>query len=299
MEHQFRRGIFRPNAQRLSISLAPLVAQRSLMFRVKTDLATKANYAELTPTEELPALYSLSQSAQLVSAVLTAISAVISAAMSSASAYSQDSWKGESPFVPRGMAIAFSPSGQEVDHDKEFTVKTPSVSHPVEDSDSEAHSQPDPIPSLAIDVVHESLEVSGVGSPTWTLVEKRYTMMEQQTPKRSRSSKAFRKVMAHLSFQPSKRQLAQLRRADIVASMDFKLSEFQASPILITQINTSPSVPCITGTPSAIAPFDSLAEEEDVGVRKLRVTIHPPVASPKRKSRGRFRSSLAVPYFRR
>jgi len=95
MEHQFRRGIYRPNAQTLSISLAPLVAQRSLMFRVKTDLATKASYAELTPTEECPALYSLSESAQLVSAVLTAISAVISSAMSSASVYSQDSWKAE------------------------------------------------------------------------------------------------------------------------------------------------------------------------------------------------------------
>ena len=48
MEHLFRRGIHRPNAQRLSISLAPLVAQRSLMFRVKTDLATKATYAEVS-----------------------------------------------------------------------------------------------------------------------------------------------------------------------------------------------------------------------------------------------------------
>ena len=35
----WRRGIYRSNAQRLSISLAPLVAQRSLLFRVKTDLA--------------------------------------------------------------------------------------------------------------------------------------------------------------------------------------------------------------------------------------------------------------------
>lgn len=48
MEHQFRQGIYRPNAQRLSISLGPMVAQRSLMFRVRTDLATKTSYAEVS-----------------------------------------------------------------------------------------------------------------------------------------------------------------------------------------------------------------------------------------------------------
>jgi hypothetical protein len=35
----WHRGIYRPNAQRLSLSLAPLVAQRSLLFRIKADLA--------------------------------------------------------------------------------------------------------------------------------------------------------------------------------------------------------------------------------------------------------------------
>ncbi len=35
----WHRRIYRPNAQRLSISLAPLVAQRSLLFRIKADLA--------------------------------------------------------------------------------------------------------------------------------------------------------------------------------------------------------------------------------------------------------------------
>ncbi|KAF8908593.1 hypothetical protein CPB84DRAFT_166987 [Gymnopilus junonius] len=97
MEHQFRRGIYRPNAQRLSISLAPLVAQRSLLFRVKADLATKTNYEELTPTEESPGLFLLSgnvtpsPSARIISAALSALS--------TASVYSQDSWDGEkSPF---------------------------------------------------------------------------------------------------------------------------------------------------------------------------------------------------------
>jgi len=51
MDDPFRsRGIYRPNAQRLSISLAPLVAQRSLLFRVKADLAasSKTNYGEVS-----------------------------------------------------------------------------------------------------------------------------------------------------------------------------------------------------------------------------------------------------------
>jgi hypothetical protein len=105
MEHQFRRGIYRANAQRLSISLAPLVAQRSLLFRVKADLSTKPNYGQLTPAEDSPALFSMS-------------SALFSGAMSSAaSVYSQDSWKGKSPFVNspllnRRHAMAFSPSLQ-------------------------------------------------------------------------------------------------------------------------------------------------------------------------------------------
>ena len=42
----WRRGIYRPNAQRLSISLVPLVAQRSLLFRLKADLAEAENGAQ-------------------------------------------------------------------------------------------------------------------------------------------------------------------------------------------------------------------------------------------------------------
>ncbi|PPQ93145.1 hypothetical protein CVT25_003527 [Psilocybe cyanescens] len=138
MEHQYRRGIYRPKAQRLSISLAPLVAQRSLLFRVKADLATKTHYGELTPTEESdsastsasasqsPALFvvTASASARLISAALSALS--------TCSVYSQESWQGASPFAPapaaaparahaallldvddtRRHAIAFSPSVQ-------------------------------------------------------------------------------------------------------------------------------------------------------------------------------------------
>jgi len=141
------RGIYRPNAQRLSISLAPLVAQRSLLFRIKADLTTKAGYGQLTPTSEesprnSPALFILSattaKSAKILSAAVAAGSAaallsaaLTSAALSTASVWSQESWKGEtSPFsfelqqVPivqgrssypdlndnRRHAVAFSPS---------------------------------------------------------------------------------------------------------------------------------------------------------------------------------------------
>ncbi|KAH9477667.1 hypothetical protein JR316_0009893 [Psilocybe cubensis] len=115
MEHQYRRGIYRPKAQRLSISLAPLVAQRSLLFRVKADLATKTNYGELTPTEESdsavtsesaapsPALFvvTASASARIISAALSVLS--------TCSVYSQESWQGgPSPFAPVSAASPIS-----------------------------------------------------------------------------------------------------------------------------------------------------------------------------------------------
>jgi len=232
MEHQFRRGIYRPNAQRLSISLGPMVAQRSLKFRVETDLATNTSY--LTPTDESPALYSLPGSA-----VLTAISIVISTATSSASMYSQDSWKTASPSVsvvevgPRRMAIATSPTVQwfdiaEEDSDKGFTSKSPSilsVSTPPqdvsffmvkEDNDTVSHSKSDFVPSLTNNAVRESIRsLVDVGLPKalgkrLTMIKSQSKKMDQHSPKRSRSSKAIRKVMNRLSFLPSKRELAQL-----------------------------------------------------------------------------------------
>ncbi|KAF9525408.1 hypothetical protein CPB83DRAFT_859513 [Crepidotus variabilis] len=58
----WRRGIERPNAKRLSISLGPLVAQRSLLFRIKADLAGAGagagrkieSYEELEESEVSP-----------------------------------------------------------------------------------------------------------------------------------------------------------------------------------------------------------------------------------------------------
>jgi hypothetical protein len=43
----WRRGIYRSSAQRLSLSLAaPLMAQRSLLFRIKADLADTGKEVE-------------------------------------------------------------------------------------------------------------------------------------------------------------------------------------------------------------------------------------------------------------
>jgi len=224
------------------------------MFRVKTDLAS---YAELTPTDDSPALYSC--------ALLTAISVVISTAMSPASVYSQDSWKTPSPSVsvfevdPSRMAIATSPSVQwsdmaEEDSDKRFTLKSPSVpsvftppqnvsfSMVKEDNDTVSHSNSDVVPSLANNAVHESIRsLVDVGSPEpfgkgFTKIKSQSSKkIDQQSPKHSRSSKAFRKVMNRLSFLPSKRELAQLRNPDAVAVydnsplLDFKVPEFRRS----------------------------------------------------------------------
>jgi len=246
MEHQFRQGIYRPNAQRLSISLGPMVAQRSLMFRVRTDLATKTSYAELTPTDESPALYSLPGSA-----VLPAISAVVSTAMSSASVYSQDSWKTASPSVSvvevdlrrMTVATATSPSVQwsdiaEKDRDIGFTLKSPSVasistppqdapfSMAKEDNDTVPQFKSDVVPSLANNAVREwRRSLVDVGSlrplgKRFTKIESWSKKMDRRSPKHSRSSKAFRKVMDRLSFNPSKRELAQLRRTDATGISD-------------------------------------------------------------------------------
>jgi len=255
MEHQLRRGIYRPNAQGLSISLVPLVARRSLMFRVNTDLATKASYAELTPTEESLTLYTLSCSPQIISAVLTAIST----AMSSASVYSQDSWKTASPFVsvvdvdPRKVVVAFNPSVEwsdiaERDDDKE-SIPVPSVSISPPDgspsmiSDTKFHSKLDAMPSLANNAVRQSVRSPlDVGSPNTfgsrlSRIKSKSKKIDQQSPRRSKSSEAFRKVMARLSFQPSKRKLPHFQRADPVTISDnrqslySKRSKFRASLI--------------------------------------------------------------------
>jgi len=199
MEHQFRQGIYRSNAQRLTISLGPMVAHSSLMFRVKTDLATKTSYAELTPTDESPALYS---------------------GLSSASVYSQDSWKTASPsgsvveVDPRQMAIATSPSVHwfdiaKEDSDRGFTLKSPSVysvSTPPQDGsfsmvkeDTVSQSKSD-VPSLANNAVHESIRSPvDVGSPRplWkrlTKIKSQSKKIDQHSPRHSRSSKAFQKV---------------------------------------------------------------------------------------------------------
>jgi len=230
------------------------------MFRVKTDLATKSSYAELTPADESPALYSLLSGG----AGLTAISAVISTAMSSASMYSQESWKtaSRSVFVvkvdTRRMAIVGTPLVQwsdiaEEDSDIGFTLispSLPSVSTPPqdvsfsmvkEDNDAVSHSKSVDVPSLANNVVRESIRsLEDVGSPRplgkrLAKFKSKSKTIDQHSPKHSRSSKAFRKVMDRLSFLPSKRELAQLRRSDAVAMsdnsplLDFKVPEFRES----------------------------------------------------------------------
>lgn len=273
--------------------------------------------------QESPALYSLSENAQIASGVLTAMTAVVLTPMSSASVYSQESWKTLSPCAPvdkvdqRPIANTISPSvqwsdGAEGDSDKGFTVK-PSLlvrfaalpqldaafSEVEEHNDTENQSKPSVVSSSASDVIHES-----VGSPLdvcssnpfdkkHTKIKLTNTKIDQQNPKRSLSSKAFRKITARLSFQSSKLKLAQLRRADSVTadsnsipSQNVKLRKFRASFMrysFIGQTNASPSVSWTSGVPSSMAPFDAPLEEDGgdmTGVRQRPVTMHLPVPSP-------------------
>jgi len=208
------------------------------MFRLNTDLGRNP---ELTP-----ALHILSGTPQLVSEVLTP--------PSPASVYSQDSWRTASPSVPvvevdpSQMPIPFTPGVQcsdiaEGDNGKESTTKSISVlsvSTPPPDesffkvdevNDTESHFKPDVMPSLANTAVRQSVRsLLDIGSPS--PFGKILTKMKSKSPKRSRSSKSFRKAMARLSFQPSKWELAHLERADPVPIpytlplLDFKISEF-------------------------------------------------------------------------
>jgi hypothetical protein len=233
------------------------------------------------------------------------------------------------------MGITFSPSVQWSDivdrvGDKEFMVKTPltqsifisqpdaSLSEVKEYNGTKNRSEPDVVPSLVSDAARESVRsLLDVGSQS--SFEKKHTKIKserkgQRSPKRSRYSTAIRKVMGHLSFQPSKRELAQLRRPDAVAIstnpplMDLKLPEFEfrVSPIghsFIAQSIAYPSVPEMPSAPSPIAPsFDAPVEEhgeDTVEVRQLDVTIPLRVTTLNRIGHRRYTSSPAVPYFRR
>jgi len=199
------------------------------MFRIKTDLATKTSYAEMTCTDESPALYTLSGCA-----ALTAISA-----MTSASMYSQASWMTPIPtaslfVVEVDAAIATSPtetvqlSHSEEDGDNRFTSKSPSmpsvhtpprdVLFPMvkEDNDTVSRLKSNVVPSLANNAVRNSVRsLVDVGSlrtlgKRFSKIKSRSKKIEQHNSKQSRSSKAIRKVMNRLSFLPSKRELAQL-----------------------------------------------------------------------------------------
>jgi hypothetical protein len=353
MDHHFRRGIYRPNAQRLSISLAPLVAQRSLLFRVKADLAQKTSYGELSPTEESPRLFLLSAStasARIISAALSA--------MSAASVYSQDSWKGESsPFGPilvpqrnvdtRRHAIAFSPSVQwqdlsDEDSDRDSGVQTPlqsassadaSIVLPKEDARSSTELAPIPyfeaeIPSpkpsaeVQLPLKLEDLEGGPAGK-----VNRKKRVEDTNNKRLSKHSKAFGKVISHLSLQPSKKVTAKgagRRQTAITVVPEYKLPELKAglSPIRMSFIAKSP--PVIPPQPAVSRPAPQsfhYVKTSDVRkipndaqpnekARQLRMTMPPtpsrrsttpppttPAPMPMRKGHRRYKSSPAAAQF--
>ncbi|KAF9482734.1 hypothetical protein BDN70DRAFT_874755 [Pholiota conissans] len=261
MEAQFRtRGIYRPNAQRLSISLAPLVVQRSLLFRVKADLATKTHYSQLTPTSDettlsdnSPGLFTFTASAHIISAALT-----VASMMSAASAYSQESWKGpQTPFVSAPMlgkvdtrrhAIAFSPSVQWSDlsdvqdpiesareHELvEVPLRSASAVSPKETLEcTEPVPMPSPVdlinpPTVTVpepETVHDDLKAA-------TKLKKKKRATEDTASLISKHSKAFGKVMSRISLQPSKKEISAVqRRQTAMATIRHPLPEFNLSEL--------------------------------------------------------------------
>lgn len=158
---------------------------------------------------------------------MTAIS-VNSSAMTSASMYSQDSWKTASPpvsvfVVEVNPAITTSPADtvqlshiEEKDSDKEFTSKSPSVrSVLTPPRDISFSSKSDDVPSLANNAFRNSVRsLVDVGSlrtlgKRLSKVKPQSKKIDQRSPKDSKSSKSIRKVMNRLSFLPSKREFAQ------------------------------------------------------------------------------------------
>jgi hypothetical protein len=333
----------------LSISLAPLVAQRSLLFRVKADLATKTNYGELSPTEESPGLFLLSAntaSAKIISAALSVLSA--------ASVYSQESWKGDSsPFgsllAPRPNvdtrrhAIAFSPSVQwedlsEEDSDKESVVKTPLQSSSSAEAsivlpkDDARHStELITIPSVEAEILapKTSVDVQAPltlgdlkGGPAGKLKKG-----DTNSKHLSMHSKAFGKVMSHLSMQPSKKDPkkdAGRRQTAITLVPEYQLPEIKAtmSPIRMSFIARSPSALPVLPVPRPApqshyvktsearnAPKNAQSQPNEKA-RQFRVTM-PPTPSqrsstpppstsapvPMKKGHRRYKSSPAVAQF--
>ena len=165
---------------------------------------------------------------------------MISTAMSSASVYSQDSWKTASPSVSAFVvgvdpAISTSPTNtvhlshiveeEDSNSNKGFTSKSPSVVSdftPPRDvsfsmvRDTVSHSKSYVAHPLANNAVHESVgSVVDVGTlrtlgKRLSNIKSQRKKIDQQSPRHSRSSKVIRKVMNRLSFLPSKRKLAQL-----------------------------------------------------------------------------------------
>ncbi|KJA26972.1 hypothetical protein HYPSUDRAFT_198742 [Hypholoma sublateritium FD-334 SS-4] len=256
MQHQFRtRGIYRANAQRLSISLAPLVAQRSLLFRVKADLSTRTNYGQLTPTTDesdiaSPGLFALTASARVRSALLTAASA-----LSAASVYSQDSWQGpHSPSIPRTSegpamgdtrrhAIAFSPSVQLAD----LLDAVPSDSAvresqlfdvPLTAASAAAAAGVPPEAPTTLTAMRGTLApllqlpaAMHVAMPRAANLNAMMPAMDggklkkkrEDLAPRSAKASTFSKVISRISLQPSKREVAAAERRQTTAAVSHQL----------------------------------------------------------------------------
>lgn len=172
----------------------------------------------------------------------------MSSAISTSSVYSQDSWRSPPPPVitdVRRYAMAFSPSveweEQKSDEDS-LTSTTPiQSSHPIDPAGTATSPSSSDLPTP-----EDSEDSLAREYNKWKEAKereankKKLKKVHPTPPKRaSRSSKAFSKVLARLSIQPSAKRAAKRQTLPALLPI-FQLPEIQMSPIHIL-IPASPS----------------------------------------------------------
>lgn len=297
MDFPYTKGIVRPNAQRLSLSLSPLVAQRSLLFRVQTDLRNQADYGQLSSSDVSSTLWTASALPSNVA--MLAGTQPKSSAISTSSVYSQDSWRSPPPPVKTDVkryAMTFSPSAEweEQKSDEGSLMSTTPIqsSHPVDPAGMTTSPSSSDLPTP--EASEDSLATEYNKWKEAKVREgnrKKLKKVHPTTPKRaSRSSKAFSKVLARLSIQPLAKRAAK-RQTMPALSPIFQLPEVQMSPTHIP----IPASPGSSPTSENIALQLSPPVRSSISlVRKTTVADGKPHPPPYRRIHKRYPSSPAL-----
>ena len=261
-----------------------------------------------------PALFTVTASAQLISAALSAMSA-----KSSGSAYSQESYR--SPFVPvvnvdtRRQAVVFSASLQWTDLSDEGVETTVEVEEPLQSASivevSSVVSKEDLPVSLGSDIstlhllndmepsadngIKSQVAMSTKSNTTWeasaTKLKKKRSTEDASTSKRvSKHSKAFGKIMGRISLQPPKKELSERPQANtpifniVHMAPEYKLPELRTpGPLRVSFIAQPSPIPAVPALP-AILPSRPNGTSSMENPPRLRLTIPTAGAQPSRSA---------------